>query len=228
MTSTAQGAFSANVSEKHNTSESPAEWIALATLLRPQGRRGELLSDLGTDLRELFQPGLQVSLSKTDKPILGSSLVTLQSHWFPTGKNAGRIVLKLSGTDSIDDAEKLQGLKVLVPVASLPKLEADTYFVKDLLGCLLLDEEEPVGEVVDVEFATGPDGRTRLADAAPLLVVELPEGEDETEEATQVLIPLIRAWIKNADIANKRLHMTLPKGLLEEAAEETDTPQQPE
>lgn len=191
----------------------------LATLLRPQGRRGELLSDLGTDLRELFLDGREVFLAKGDSPAPGALPVLLESHWFPTGRNAGRIVIKLSGTDSINDAEKLQGFKMLIPVASLPELEADTYFVKDLIGCLLFDGADPVGEVVDVEFATGPDGRTRLADAAPLLVVELPGDGDE---ADQVLVPLIRAWITNADLTNKRLHMVLPEGLFEEDEDSPD------
>lgn len=209
------------------TPESPAEFIALATLLRPQGRRGELLADLGTDLRELFTDGLDVFLAKSDTPAPGATPVKLQAHWFPTGRNAGRIVLKLAGTDSINDAEKLGGLKVLIPVTSLPELEADTYFVKDLLGCTVLDGPTEIGEVVDVEFATGPDGRTRLSDAAPLLVVELPAADEATEEdeADQVLIPLIRAWITEADLPNKRLQMSLPEGLLDDASEEPEDPE---
>jgi len=120
--------------------------------------------------------------------------------------------LKLSGCESIGEAEALAGLQVLVAATEMPALDADTFFVGDLLGCAFFDGETHVGKIVDVEFPTGPDGRTRLEDAAALLAVELTGGSDRGEEP--VLVPFVRAWLERVDLAAKRVVMHLPAGLL--------------
>jgi 16S rRNA processing protein RimM len=186
----------------------------VAQLLRPQGRRGELLAEPLTDLPDFFA-GLtanttSLTLSSTDNPPPDAPTITLESHFFPTGKNAGRIVLKLSGCDSISAAEALAGQQLLIPTSTLPALDPDTFFVRDLLGCTLYDAELPVGTIVDLEFATAPDGRTRLPDAAPLLAVQLLT----TPDADPVLVPFIRAWLSSVDLPAHRIVMHLPEGLV--------------
>lgn len=130
----------------------------------------------------------------------------------PTGRNAGRIVLKLAGCDSISAAELLAQSELMVPVSERPALEEDTFYVSDLVGCALYDGERLAGEVVDVEFATSPDGRVRLEDAAPLLVVQ-PAGA--SDDAELVLVPFVRAFLHSVDIEAKRVVMELPEGLLD-------------
>jgi 16S rRNA processing protein RimM len=198
-------------STKTAASAAAKEWMAVVTLLRPQGRKGELLAEPLTDLEQLFSAGREVVLVAAGAaPSAGSATRMIEERWFPTGKNAGRIVLKLSGCGSIDDAELLAGLQLAVAATELPPLDEDTFFVGDLLGCAFFNGQTQVGSVVDVEFPTGPDGRTRLEDAAPLLVVELSGSVDQ--EA--VLVPFVRAWLESVDIPARRLVMHLPEGLL--------------
>lgn len=206
----------------------PSRWIPLARLLRPQGRRGEILAEPLTDLEEAFAPGQALRLSAPAADPGSSSTPNqnashqdiddntvifrqLEAAWRPTGRNAGRIVLKLSGCDSIDAAEALAGQDVLIAADALPALDADTFFVADLLGCTLLDGEEPVGEVVDVQYPTTPDGRTRIEDAAPLLAIQL---AGAAEDAEPVLVPFIRAWLETVDLPGRRIVMHLPEGLV--------------
>ena len=47
------------------TSASAAHWVAIATLIRPQGRRGELLAEPLSDLPEIFAAGREVLLAKS-------------------------------------------------------------------------------------------------------------------------------------------------------------------
>lgn len=192
-------------------------WIAIASLIRPQGRRGELLAEPLSDLPEIFSAGQEVLLAKAGAttPATNASPITIEDHWFPTGKNAGRVVLKLSGCESISQAEALAGQQLLLRADSLPKLAEDTFYVGDLLDCELLDGVRRVGRIVDVEFPTAPDGRTRLEDAAPLLAVEATPG------AEPVLVPFVRAWIEHVDLAARQLVMHLPAGLFDDATEET-------
>jgi 16S rRNA processing protein RimM len=199
-----------------------SNWTAIARLMRPQGRRGELLAEPLTDLEEVFSTGRSVLLARRDseEPADEAARV-LEDCWSPTGRNAGRIVLKLSGCDSINDAEALAGRTLLISKADMPELDEDTFFVGDLVGCTFFDGETQVGTIVDVEFPVGPDGK-RLEDSAPLLVVEL-TGEEEP-----ALVPFIRAWLNEVDIEARLVKMQLPEGLLHGAelagdeAEESD------
>jgi len=185
-------------------------WVAVATLLRPQGRRGELLATPLSDLPEIFSDGREVVLAAPGTtPAAGEPTRRLEGHWFPIGKNAGRVVLKLSGCESIGDAEELAGQQLLVAATELPSLAPDTFYVGDLVGCAFFDGLTQVGTIVDVEFATGPDGRTRLEDAAPLLAVAAAEGEEP------VLVPFVQAWLESVDIAARRVTMHLPAGLFD-------------
>jgi 16S rRNA processing protein RimM len=194
-----------------NSNNDSAEWVAIAHILRPQGRKGEVLAERLTDQVDEFRAGRSFRLTKaTGKPLM----IKLEEAWSPTGKNAGRIVLKLKGYDSISEAETLAGMEVAIPAAELPELEPDTFYVRDLLGCTLVDHGREVGRVVDVQFATSPDGRLRLEDAAPLLVVET-----ANSSAEPLLVPLALAYLKSVDTAAKRISMELPAGLLDMEAE---------
>jgi 16S rRNA processing protein RimM len=135
----------------------------------------------------------------------------------PTGRNAGRIVLKLAGCDSINDAERLAHMKLMLPATERPALDEDTFYVSDLVGSTLYNREAPdrdvaVGTVVDIEFATSPDGKTRLADAAPLLAIRLTGTPDDAEPS---LVPFVRAQLISVDTAARRITMQLPPGLLD-------------
>ncbi len=197
---------------------SASRWTAIARLLRPQGRRGELLADPLTDLPEVFTPGRKVALAFAGvaSPLPDQPALRVEQSWPPTGKNAGRIVLKLSGCDSITQAEALAGRDLLTPAADLPPLEPGAFFVAELLGCELYDGPVLAGTIVDVQFPTSPDGRTRLEDAAPLLAIQLPHPSPTPEGPSPepVLVPFVRAWLESVDLPARRIVMTLPPGLL--------------
>jgi len=179
-------------------------WVILAHLLRPQGRKGELLAELLTDFPEQIADRSGVSLRAPSGLIRP---VTIESHWLPLGKNVGRIVLKLQGIDSINDAEPLGGFEIVVPEEERIELEEDAEYIEDLLNCTLVDGEHTIGIVEDVHFPTNATGG-RLADIAPMLVVRSANGDE-------LLIPFAKAWIQSIDVVEKRIEMRLPEGLLE-------------
>lgn len=190
------------------------EFVTLARLLRPQGRRGELLADLLTDFPEQLDnaSGVYLVAANAEAPAAAAARIAIESRWMPTGKNAGRIVLKLAGSDSINDAERLAHMKLMVPASERPALDEDTFYVSDLIGSTLFDRDKPVGEVVDVEFATSSDGKTRLAEAAPLLAVQLTGAPAESEP---ILIPFVRAQLLSVNTEARRIVMQIPTGLVE-------------
>ncbi len=184
--------------------EQTEEWYTLASIVRPQGRRGEVLADLLTDFPDQFTGTAELCLTRPD----GSrSAVTIEEHWMPTGRNAGRVVLKLAGVDSITDAEGIAGSKVQMRQSERVDLDQHTYYVTDLVGCTLLEGGTEIGVVVDLHFPLNSEGR-RLQDAASLFVVQRADGDE-------VMVPFVNAFVEEIDMAAKIIRMKLPTGLLE-------------
>jgi 16S rRNA processing protein RimM len=194
--------------------ETASQWIVLAHILRPQGRKGEVLADLCTDFPERFGQRPQVWLAPqgfaegdavAEPP---SEPVEVAGHWLPVGRNAGRIVLQFAGVDSIEQAERLAGKDVVVPLADRMPLSPGAAYISDLIGCTVYDRERALGVVESVEFPTTPDGTRRLEDAAPLLSIAAVDGGE-------ILIPFANEFLLALDVAAKSIRMALPEGLSE-------------
>jgi len=195
--------------------DSVSQWIVLARILRPQGRRGEVLADLSTDFPERFAQHPAVWLAPAgfaDDTLAPSARTaspepaTIDAHWLPVGRNAGRIVLHFAGVDSIDKAEQLAGKEVLIPIAERMPLDPGAAYISDLVGCTVYDRGNALGIVDSVEFPTTPDGTRRLEDAAPLLALTSPTGDE-------ILIPFANAYLVDMDLPGKTIRMSLPDGL---------------
>ena len=209
--------------------DSASQWIVLAQILRPQGRKGEVLADLFTDFPERFARQARVWLappgfadqSTVDSSSANSSsnsnlttaaasteTATVSSHWLPMGRNAGRIVFHFAGVDTIEQAERLAGKEVLVPLTERVPLEPGAAYISDLVGCTVYDRDRSLGVVESVEFPASPDGSRRLEEAAPLLAVRSPGGDE-------ILVPFASAFLLDLDVAAKSVRMALPEGLAE-------------
>jgi len=199
--------------DQNSDSTPPAEtntWTVLAHLLRPQGRKGEILAELLTDFPARFAEREQLYLAPAG--FTGSAIqarpIQIIGHWLPVGRNQGRVVLHLAGIDSIEQAETLAHLEVIVPDTARIELPDDEEYIDDLLDCEVYDGPTLVGTVSEVAFPTTPDGGRRLAQAAPLLTVTTTAGDE-------VLIPYVQSFLISLSTANKRIDMQLPAGLLD-------------
>ena len=184
-------------------------WIVVAHLVRPQGRKGEILSELHSDFPERFATHPVVYLAPpgfVGNPE-GARRMEVSNSWLPVGRNLGRIVLQFAGIDSINAAEVLLGKDVLVPAEELTALEEDAAYIHDLIGCTVFDRDLPIGTVEDVlEAASEAPGAP--ADAAPLLLVRSPAEKE-------ILIPYVKVFLVSLDLQNRVVHMRLPDGLLD-------------
>jgi 16S rRNA processing protein RimM len=195
--------------------DSTSQWIVLAHILRPQGRKGEVLAELYTDFPDRFvqhpsvwlaTPGFDGSAA-LPLPAAGQpQAVEVAAHWLPLGKNAGRIVLHFAGVHTIEQAEKLSGKEVVVPRTERLPLDPGAAYISDLVGCTVYDGDRPLGIVDDVQFPTTPDGVRRLEDAAPLLSILSPEGDE-------LLVPFASAYLLELNVAAQSIRMELPEGL---------------
>ena len=184
----------------------PATWITLAHILRPQGRRGEVLAELLTDFPDQITERREFFLAAPAASGIPPRPIQVLGSWLPHGKNEGRIVLELADISSIAEAERLAGFDLVIEPAARAPLPDDSVYISDLCGLHLFNGTSELGVVTDVSFPLSPDGRRRLADAAPLLVVESPTG-------AEILVPFAKSYLVRIDTAAKRLDMQLPSGL---------------
>jgi 16S rRNA processing protein RimM len=172
----------------------PNPFTTIARVVRPQGRRGEVLADLLTDFPEKFSERRQLWLSSEARP--EPREYSLENHWL----HKSRVVLKFAGVDSISDAEALSGMLVQIPAESRTQLEPAAAYVSDLIGSTLFDvsQNRNIGTIRDVQQGAG---------TAPLLIVDSTGAELE--------IPFAEEFIVGFHASKKLLEMKLPQGLLE-------------
>jgi 16S rRNA processing protein RimM len=185
--------------------EPTQQWVWLARIRRPQGRKGEVFADILTDFPEKFADRRKLRLipdpdSPRAKSIPAPREVELIAHWL----HKGGIVLHFSQSSSISDAETLAGLIVAIPLAERTPLSEDEVYIADLIGCTLFDVAThtpvEVGRIEEVDRTAGP---------VTLLVV-LPTGSQE-----EILIPFAKSYLRRIDLAAKRVEMALPEGLVD-------------
>ena len=110
-----------------------AELVAIGRVVKPQGRKGEVLVDPLSDRPDRF-PALRAAYVPGTGG--GSREVRVESCW----PHKGRFVLKLEGVDSIDDAETLRGMEMRIAEEDLPALPAGSYYHHQLKGLPVVDE----------------------------------------------------------------------------------------
>jgi 16S rRNA processing protein RimM len=187
------------------------EWAWLARIRRPQGRKGEVFADILTDFPERFTERRNLWLIPDSESIRSESqrpesprtktnpapIATELIHHWP---HKGGMVLHFAGVNSISDAELLAGKIVAIPLAERAPLPDDEVYIADLIGCALFDVAGPepmlVGQIEAVDRTAGP---------VALLVIDGPGGE--------VLVPFAKSYLRNLDLAAKRVEMALPEGL---------------
>ena len=210
------------------------QWVWLARIRRPQGRKGEVFADILTDFPEKFAERRQLWLvadpnaprSKANPwPQKGTGFssyvqsaqkkgafapggfpreVELQAHWL----HKGGIVLHFAQSESISSAEALAGLIVAIPREQRASLSADEIYIADLIGCTLIDVAGPtpveVGPIEEVDRSAGP---------VALLVVSRPGSESGS--SSEILIPFAKSYLRRIDLEARRVEMALPEGLID-------------
>lgn len=106
-------------------------------------------------------------------------------------------ILKLKGIDRIEDTVSIKNKEIYREVLKKEKESLEEFFVRDLIGLDVVDEEEnKIGILSDV-INTG---------ANDIYIVK-------KEDAKELLLPAIKQVIKNIDIKNKKIVVKIMEGL---------------
>ena len=191
------------MSSKSSKTESPSEapprrddlpeTVAVGRVLRPHGVRGEVVVAVLSDVPGRFAPGRRLTGVREGGPPVPLTIAASRSH------KSGAVV-RFEGFEDRDRVEELRGLDLEVPRSAVPEAPAGTYYQYELLGCLCRDGGEELGRVVEVVEDGG----------GVLLIVE--------GEGRRVPVPFVKEFLRDVDVAEGRIDLALPPGLLEACA----------
>lgn len=109
------------------------------------------------------------------------------------------VILKFKGLDNINDIEKYRQKSLYVTRKNAVRLQRDEYFIADLIGLKVQDEDgKELGTVKDV-VETG---------ANDVYEVEMADGKS-------LLLPAIKQCILNVDVENGTMQVHVLEGLLD-------------
>lgn len=149
------------------------------------------MSDLYTDFPDRFDALEEVWLEYADGR---RQRMVLEDNW----EHKGRRVLKFHGMDSISDAEACVGCWVVIPMERAVPLPEGTYFDHDLIGCTVQDiRGNSIGSVREV---------LHIAGNAQLVVQQADR---------EILIPAVDSICTTISIAEKRILIDPPEGLMD-------------
>ncbi len=108
------------------------------------------------------------------------------------------VLMKVAGINDVNAAQALRGAKVSVNKDEV-ELEDGQYFIADLIGLEVYDEKDGlVGKISDVLNLPANDAYV------------VSDGEHE------FMIPVVREFVKNVDMENKRVEVSLIPGMRDE------------
>ena len=155
------------------------------------GVRGEVKVFPTTDDMKRFKKLKEILLDT------GKEYMTLQIEGVKFFKQF--VILKFKGYDSIDDIVKYKGNGLFVTRENAVKLQKDEYFIADLIGLNVVNEDESFTGVLKDVMEPG---------ANDVYVVESADGKE-------VLIPAIKDCILKVDFEKEQILVHLLDGLLD-------------
>lgn len=165
----------------------------VAKIVNTHGIRGDLKIVPTTDFEEIrFAKGSRLWLQH---PELAQPMELVVKSARP---HKGTYIIAFEGYSNINEVEKYKGGTLNVSSEQLLELEENEFYIHEIVGCLVITEdEEELGTVKDV-LTTG---------ANDVWVVKGKSGKD-------ILIPYIEEVVLDVDVEQKRIKIHLMEGLI--------------
>lgn len=168
----------------------PDGYLAIGRIATAHGIHGEVRVELHTDFPDRFAPQVKLFMGETLTPAI---IEYARPH-------KQQMLVKFVDVETRNDAETLRNQWLFVPEDDAVELEADTYWVHDIIGLQAQTESsEALGAVTDVLF-TG---------ANEVYVVADPNGKE-------LLLPAIADVVQQVDLAAGTITVRLLPGMRDE------------
>lgn len=165
--------------------------LQVGIITQTHGIRGEVKVFPTTDDAKRFKKLKEVLLDT------GKEKLTLEIEGVKFFKKL--VILKFKGYDNINDIERYKGKSLYVTRENAVKLKKDEYFIADLIGLEVFDEEDKLLGVLTNVIETG---------ANDVYAVELADGKE-------LLLPAIKQCILAIDIETRRMKVHVMDGLMD-------------
>ncbi len=174
------------------------ERLKVGVITSPHGIRGEVKVYPTTDEPKRFKRLKQVLLDT------GGEMTAVEIEGVKFFKNM--VILKLKGLDTPEEAAKYRRKELYVERRDAVTLRKDEYFIADLIGLQVEDEEGSVlGTLTDV-IVTG---------ANDVYVVTLSEGSPYGEAGREVLLPAIKQCVRQVLPEEEKMVVHVMEGLIQ-------------
>ncbi len=172
------------------------EWVTIGRIVALFGLRGEVKVLPQTDIPNRFSQLREVYLG----PKHQRYRVTKASPY-----KENMVLLRLAGIDSATAAKALIGQEIIIPLAQIPALPKDHYYIHDLIG---LRVESPSGQHLGVVADILTTG------ANDVYVVR------EADTGREVLVPAVKEMVRRVDIPAGVIIIDPLPGLFDDRFEE--------
>lgn len=171
-------------------------WLEIGTIVGSQGLQGEVKVLPNTDFPERFQ-------KKGTRWLKGQGMVELQSIELQRGRyvpHKNLYIVKFAGIDNRNQADDLKGYQIYVPTVDRPTLAPGEFHLLDLIGLTvyLQTTGEAIGVIKSMVWAGN----------------DLLEVQSNTSQKV-FLIPFVEEIVPIVNIAEKRVEINPPQGLLD-------------
>jgi 16S rRNA processing protein RimM len=165
------------------------EYIKIGAIAGTHGLRGEVSVKSFTQFNDIRFAKGNIIFRETSSGMQELKIVSMR-------QKTDRILLQLAGYDHIEQVEAWKGSLLYIQKDQLHELDEDEVYYFELMHCQVVDMEgRLLGEVSDL-IETGSSVVLRVS------------GNKE------ILIPYVKAFVKEADIAAKRIVVELLEGMV--------------
>jgi 16S rRNA processing protein RimM len=165
--------------------------VAIGRISKPIGTQGEVRVLPLTDDQRRFENLKSVLVGHEETTAVVRNILSSRI-------DAKYVVVKFNGIENVEEAKKLRDQYLFIPKENAVKLRTGSYFVDDVIGCEIVTEEQvKVGIVTDLLKLPAND----------LIVAR--------SGLKEILIPAVKAIIRQVDIEKKRITIHALEGLLE-------------
>jgi len=166
-------------------------YLIVGYLRRAHGVRGEMVMEVHTDFPERLKPKTKVFVGEDYQPM---TIAAVRNH-------QEGLLLKLDGLDTPEEATRYRNQLVYVTVADRPPLPKGQFYVHELIGFDVVEDEKNIIGTLSEIMQTG---------ANDVYVVKRPD-------ASEVLLPVIPSVVLDIDADRRQIHVRLIPGLLDES-----------
>lgn len=175
----------------HGTSERIIimDYLEVGKIINTHGLRGEVKVVSWTDFPEDFEKlDYVIAKKRSENERLNIQNIKYQKN---------NLILKLEGIDTIEQAELYKNAVLTVPKDALGDLPEGVYYIVDLIGCTVFDNNNnTIGILADV-FSTGSND-----------VYDI-----KRDGKKNLYVPIIDGVVEDVDIDNKKITINIPEGL---------------